>query len=87
MTTADIINGLKHTADDHPCCRATMEEAISKLELLKNQVNSWRPTLRLLQNFRRQRYVGGTLFRGSMRRSHSAFWSNDQLTHPERTTK
>jgi len=35
MTTADIINGLKHTADDHPCCRATMEEAISKLELLK----------------------------------------------------
>jgi len=32
MTTADIINGLKHVADDHACCRGTIEEAIAEIE-------------------------------------------------------
>jgi hypothetical protein len=37
MTTEDLINGLKHTADDHPCCRETMECTIKELELLQKR--------------------------------------------------
>jgi len=35
MNTSDIINGLKHTADDHPCCGETIGAAISKLKELE----------------------------------------------------
>ena len=37
MTTDDIINGLKHTADDHPCCRETMEATVKELEHLQRR--------------------------------------------------
>jgi hypothetical protein len=30
----DLINGLKHMADDHPCCKGTIELAIKELSLL-----------------------------------------------------
>jgi len=32
MNTEDIINGLKHMADDHECCREVLEEAIKLIE-------------------------------------------------------
>lgn len=31
----DVINGLKHMADDHPCCRAAIERAVVTLEAVK----------------------------------------------------
>jgi len=31
-SNADLVNGLKHTADDHPCCRGTIEMAIKAIE-------------------------------------------------------
>jgi hypothetical protein len=32
MTTEEIINGLKHTRNDHPCCDPFLSEAIRHLE-------------------------------------------------------
>lgn len=32
MTICDLINGLRHTADDHPCCRETLLEATRAIE-------------------------------------------------------
>jgi hypothetical protein len=37
MTTDDIINGLKHTADDHPCCRGTIDATIAEIESLDRE--------------------------------------------------
>jgi hypothetical protein len=37
MTTDDMINGLKHTADDHPCCRGTIDATIAKIESLDRE--------------------------------------------------
>jgi DNA-directed RNA polymerase subunit RPC12/RpoP len=37
MTTEDLINGLKHTADDHPCCRGTMEAATATIKGLERE--------------------------------------------------
>jgi hypothetical protein len=31
MTLDDLTNGLKHIADDHPCCRDTILEAVRRL--------------------------------------------------------
>lgn len=31
MTKADAINGLKHMADDHPCCREFIDAVILML--------------------------------------------------------
>jgi hypothetical protein len=45
MTTEDLINGLKHTADDHPCCRETIEATIQKIEELENTPKSIREYL------------------------------------------
>lgn len=32
MKTAEIINGLKHIRDDHPCCEPILTEAIKYIE-------------------------------------------------------
>jgi hypothetical protein len=37
MTTEDLINGLKHMAYDHLCCRETIEATIAELEHLKRR--------------------------------------------------
>lgn len=31
-TVEDVINGLKHMADDHPCCKQSILKAIETLE-------------------------------------------------------
>lgn len=33
----DLINGLKHMADDHECCRGTIELAIEELQSIQNK--------------------------------------------------
>jgi Tat protein secretion system quality control protein TatD with DNase activity len=35
MTTAHIIHGLKRIAYDHPCCAATCQAAVERLERLE----------------------------------------------------
>lgn len=40
MTINDLINGLKHAADDHPCCRETIEAAITKLRDLDESLGA-----------------------------------------------
>ena len=39
METEDIINGLKHIADDHECCEPILNEAIRLLTLSKPDHN------------------------------------------------
>ena len=34
MTNEELINGLKHIADDHPCCADTILEAAERLKTL-----------------------------------------------------
>lgn len=36
----DAINGLKHMADDHKCCKPFIVATISKLEQLRESVNT-----------------------------------------------
>ena len=39
--TDDIINGLRHAADDHPCCKKTLQSAadvIDKLSIARHSV-------------------------------------------------
>jgi len=40
METEDIINGLKHMADDHKCCKAITEEAVRLIERLNSKDES-----------------------------------------------
>jgi hypothetical protein len=42
MTTEDLTNGLRHTADDHPCCRGTIAAAIAEIESLERENASLR---------------------------------------------
>jgi hypothetical protein len=37
MEFDDLINGLKHMANDHKCCRGTIESAIQELERLASE--------------------------------------------------
>ena len=36
ISTKDLINGMKHMADDHPCCAQTIKTAIGRIEKLEN---------------------------------------------------
>jgi hypothetical protein len=44
MTTDELINGLKHMADDHPCCRETITVAIAKIEVETATAKRWEET-------------------------------------------
>jgi len=33
----DLLNGMLHMADDHPCCRGTIELAIAYITLLRDK--------------------------------------------------
>ena len=34
---SDLINGLRHMADDHPCCRETLQLTIDTIEVLERE--------------------------------------------------
>ena len=36
ISTDDLINGMKHMADDHPCCSQAIKAAIDRIEELEN---------------------------------------------------
>lgn len=36
ISTEDLINGMKHMADDHTCCAQTIKAAIGRIEELEN---------------------------------------------------
>ena len=38
MTTDELINGLKHMADDHPCCQLAIAVTIDQLAELEGRV-------------------------------------------------
>jgi hypothetical protein len=40
MTTEEAINGLKHTADDHPCCRVFLDAVIERLTELDGELRN-----------------------------------------------
>lgn len=37
MTTEELINALKHVADDHPCCAIVVQRAVERLESLERE--------------------------------------------------
>lgn len=37
MSDTELVNGLRHMADDHPCCEATILHAIDKLQQLERE--------------------------------------------------
>ena len=34
----DLVNGLKHTQDDHECCRGTIQMAIDRIAVLEREL-------------------------------------------------
>ena len=43
---SDLINGLRHMADDHPCCRETLQLTIDTIEVLERENAALRSLLR-----------------------------------------
>lgn len=43
---SDLVNGLRHMADDHPCCAATIAQAIAEIERLRARLSATRKQLR-----------------------------------------
>jgi len=44
-TTEELINGMKHTADDHTCCRGTIDMAIEKIQRLERELREAKHTI------------------------------------------
>jgi hypothetical protein len=42
MTSVELINALKHVADDHPCCADTMRSAADHVVKLEDEIALWR---------------------------------------------
>jgi hypothetical protein len=40
MTTSECVNGLKHTADDHPCCKVFLDAVIERLTELDDELRN-----------------------------------------------
>jgi len=38
INTEELINGMKHMADDHPCCAQTIKTAIGRIGELENAI-------------------------------------------------
>ena len=66
---SDLINGLRHMADDHPCCRETLQLTIDTIEVLERENTSLRclaieqqkAIKRLLCTMKAARHVEGQL--------------------------
>lgn len=46
MSDTELVNGLRHMADDHPCCEATILHAIDKLQQLERENAALRTVLK-----------------------------------------
>lgn len=50
MSDTELVNGLRHMADDHPCCEATILRAIDKLQQLERENTTLRDTMTRLHS-------------------------------------
>jgi hypothetical protein len=51
MTTDELINGLKHMADDHPCCRLAIAVTIDRLSELERENEELKQRLEMADSF------------------------------------
>ena len=56
---SDLINGLRHMADDHPCCRETLQLTIDTIEVLERENAALRKDKERLDFLQRVAEEGG----------------------------
>lgn len=55
---SDLINGLRHMADDHPCCRETLQLTIDTIEKLERENAKLREALEISDDYINQMLHG-----------------------------
>lgn len=54
MSDSDLVNGLRHMAEDHPCCEPTIIHAIDSLRQLERENAALKTALDHQMNYQRE---------------------------------